>query len=80
MTEVFKTLGVTVDRKLHEFADSSHQAFDRFKKKSLNELYENTRDWTRHNTGKAVVGAMATGIVLGCLLRRSARHKRESAC
>ncbi|HEU5181059.1 MAG TPA: hypothetical protein VFW45_09710 [Candidatus Polarisedimenticolia bacterium] len=74
MTQVFSNLGVTVDRRLHEFADSYHNACDRLKKKSLNELYDDARDWMQHNTGKVIVGAAATGFVLGCLLRRSSRR------
>jgi len=74
MTEMFTTLGVTIDRRLHEFADSSHQAFDRLKSKSLQGMVDDTRDWVQHNTGKAVVGAMATGFLIGCLFRRSTRR------
>jgi ElaB/YqjD/DUF883 family membrane-anchored ribosome-binding protein len=74
MTQVFSNLGVTVDRRLHEFADSYHNACDRLKKQSLQGLYEEARDWMQQNTGKAIVGAAATGFVIGCLLRRSPRR------
>ncbi len=74
MAQVFTTLGVTVDRRLHEFADSYHNACDRLKKKSLQGLYEDARDWLHSNPGKVIVGALATGFVIASLLRRSPRR------
>ena len=73
MAQAFTTLGVTVDRRLHEFADSSHKAFDRLKRKSLQELVEDTKDWLHSNKGRVIVGAMTAGFLIGCLLRRSRR-------
>ena len=73
-SQVFSNLGVTVDRRLHEFADSYHHAVDRIKKKSLQGMYEDTRDWIYHNPGKVVVGAMATGFLIGRFLRRPPRR------
>lgn len=74
MAVIFSNLGVTIDRRLHEFADSSQNALDRLRRKSLQELYGDTRNWVQHNKGKVVVGAMATAFLFGCILRRSTRR------
>jgi hypothetical protein len=74
MAMVFSNLGVTIDRRLHEFADVSHEALDRLKRKSLQDLYGETTTWVQRNMGKVIVGAVATGFLFGCLFRRSMRR------
>ena len=40
------------------------------KKKSLEDLYDDTKDWVRQNPGKTLAGALATGFLIGRFLRR----------
>ena len=67
---MFSSLGETADRKLHEFAETSREKLETIKKKSVGELYRDTKGWVRHNPGKTLVGAMASGVVIGWFLRR----------
>jgi ElaB/YqjD/DUF883 family membrane-anchored ribosome-binding protein len=67
---MFTSLGETADRKLHELADNSRQKFESIKTKSLEGLYSETKGWVRSNPGKTLVGATATGLLLGWLCRR----------
>ena len=68
--EVFSSLGQTADRKLHELADTSRQKLEEMKKKNLEDLYRDTRGWMSSNPGKTLMGAAATGFLIGWLLRR----------
>ena len=43
---------------------------DELKKKNIEDLYRDTSGWVRTNPGKTLMGALATGFVLGWLLRR----------
>ena len=70
MTQVFSSLGESADRKLHELADNSKQKLEEIKKKNLEELYDETKGWVRQNPGKTLMGAAATGFLLGWLFRR----------
>jgi ElaB/YqjD/DUF883 family membrane-anchored ribosome-binding protein len=69
-SEVFSSLGQTADRKLHELADTSRQKLEDMKRKNLEELYSDTRGWMSSNPGKTLMGAAATGFLIGWLLRR----------
>jgi ElaB/YqjD/DUF883 family membrane-anchored ribosome-binding protein len=68
--QVFSSLGETADRKLHELADSSRQKLEEIKKKNLEDLYSETKGWMSNNPGKTLMGAAATGFLLGVLFRR----------
>ncbi len=68
--QVFSSLGETADRKLHELADTSRQKLEEIKKKDLEELYRDTKGWVSHNPGKTLMGAAATGFLLGWFFRR----------
>lgn len=68
---MFASLGETADRKLNELADTSRQKLDTLKKTSLEGLYSETKSWVRTNPGKTLMGAAATGFVIGLLSRRS---------
>ena len=70
MAQVFSSLGESADKKLHELADSSKQTLEEIKKKNLEELYRDTKGWVSHNPGKTLMGAAATGFLLGWLFRR----------
>lgn len=70
MAQVFSSLGESADKKLHELADSSKQKLEEIKRKSLEELYSETKGWVRQNPGKTLMGAAATGFLLGWLFRR----------
>ena len=67
---VMASLGENADRKFNELADASRQKFDELKKKNIEDLYRDTSGWVRTNPGKTLMGALATGFVLGWLLRR----------
>jgi len=67
---MFSSLGETADRKLHALANTSREQFEKIKKKNLEDLYRDTKGWVRRNQGKALVGAVTTGVVIGWFLRR----------
>jgi ElaB/YqjD/DUF883 family membrane-anchored ribosome-binding protein len=66
---MFTSLGETADRKLNELADTSRQKLMSIKKTSFEDLYSGTKGWVRTNPGKTLVGAAATGLLLGWLCR-----------
>jgi len=68
--QVFSSLGETADRKLNELADTSRQKLEEIKKKNLEDLYGDTKGWMVSNPGKTLLGAAATGFLVGWLLRR----------
>jgi ElaB/YqjD/DUF883 family membrane-anchored ribosome-binding protein len=67
---MFSSLGETADRKLHALADTSREKLEAIKKKSLGDLYRDTKGWVRHNPGKTLLGAVTAGILIGWILRR----------
>ena len=67
---MFSSIGESADRKLHELTDTSRKTLNNIKRKSLEELYRDTKGWVRKNPGKTLVGTMATGVLIGWLLRR----------
>lgn len=79
--DVFSSMGETATRKasevadaagrkVQEVADMSREKWDSVKKRSLEEVVTDTRDWIRANPGKTLIGALAAGYLLGRLLRR----------
>jgi ElaB/YqjD/DUF883 family membrane-anchored ribosome-binding protein len=68
--DVFASVGDAASRKAREVADASREKFDEIKKKSLEDLYLDTKEWVKANPGKTLIGALAAGYILGRLLRR----------
>jgi len=68
---VLSSIGQTAERTVKEFADASREKFDAIKKKSLEDLYGDTKDWVRQNPGKTLAGALATCFLIGRFLLRS---------
>jgi len=71
MAQVFSSMGEAADRKMNDLADASRQKFDRFKSKSLEEVLSDCGAWMRSNTGRMVIGAIATALLASIFLRRS---------
>jgi|RhiMetdeSRZDD1v2_1073273.scaffolds.fasta_scaffold605699_2 ElaB/YqjD/DUF883 family membrane-anchored ribosome-binding protein len=78
---VMTSLGETADKKINELADASRQKineltdasrqkFEDLKRKNVEDLYRDTSGWVRSNPGKTLIGALATGFVLGMILRK----------
>ena len=67
---VFSSLGETADRKLDKLADTSRETLEKIKRKSIGDLYHDTKGWVQQNPGKTLVGAAVTGVLVGWLLRR----------
>jgi len=57
-------------RKVQEAADRGREKWDEVKKRSLEDVFGDTREWIRMNPGKTLLGALAAGWLLGRLLRR----------
>jgi hypothetical protein len=70
MAQVFSSMGAAADRKINDFADSSRERFNQFKRKSLDEIVGDTSIWLKENSGKVLVGAVATALLAGYFLRR----------
>ena len=68
--DVFTSVGDAAARKAREFAETSRDRLDEIKKKSIEELYQDSKEWMKANPGKTLVGALAVGYLLGRLLRR----------
>jgi uncharacterized protein YaiE (UPF0345 family) len=64
------SVGDAATRKIREFAEASREKLDDIKKKSLEELLHDSKEWMKANPGKTLVGALAAGYILGRLLRR----------
>ena len=64
------SVGDAAARKVREFAEASREKLDEMKKKSLEELLHDGKEWMKANPGKTLVGALAAGYILGRLLRR----------
>ena len=67
---ILTSLGEAADRGIERIAESSHEKLEMIKKKSLGELSSDTKEWIKHNPGKSLVGALATGLLFGFLFRR----------
>jgi len=68
--DVFSSVGDAAGRKAREFADASREKWDEVKKKSLEDVLLDTKEWVRQHPGKTLVGALAVGYLIGRLLRR----------
>ena len=63
------SVGDAAARKVREFAEASREKLDEMKKKSLEELLHDGKEWMKANPGKTLVGALAAGYILVRLLR-----------
>ncbi len=63
-------LGDAAGARIREAVDASKESFEELKKKSLEEIYNDSRDWIRKNPGKSVLGGLAVGFLLGRIFRR----------
>ena len=68
--DVLTSVSETAARKAREFAEVSREKLDEIKKKSLEDLYHDSKEWVKANPGKTLLGALAAGYLLGRLLRR----------
>ena len=68
--DVFTTLGEVAGAKVREAVDLSRGHLEELKKKSLEEIMQDGREWIRKNPGKSVLGGLALGFLLGRLFRR----------
>ena len=64
------TLGEAAGARIREVVDASKVNFEELKKKSLEEIYRDSREWIRKNPGKSLLGGLAVGFLLGRILRR----------
>ena len=68
--EVLSSLGTGAEEKVKGFVSASRAKLDEIKKKSLEDLYADTKTFVRDNPTKTLLGALAAGFVLGRLFRR----------
>jgi ElaB/YqjD/DUF883 family membrane-anchored ribosome-binding protein len=68
--DVLTSVGDAAARKARELAEVSREKLDEIKKKSLEDLYHDSKEWVKANPGKTLVAALAAGYLLGRLLRR----------
>jgi ElaB/YqjD/DUF883 family membrane-anchored ribosome-binding protein len=68
--EILTSVGGAAREKARELADLSRAKLEEIKKKSLEELFDDTKKYIRENPGKTLLGALAAGFLLGRLLRR----------
>ena len=68
--EILSSVGSAAKEKAKEILDASRVKLDEIKKKSLEDLYNDTKTYIRENPGKTLVGALAAGFLLGRFLRR----------
>jgi ElaB/YqjD/DUF883 family membrane-anchored ribosome-binding protein len=68
--DVLTSVGDAAARKAREFAEASREKLDEIKKKSLEDLYHDSKEWVKANPGKTLLGALAAGYLIGRLLRR----------
>ncbi len=62
-------LGEATDRKLDRLAETSREKFDMMRK-NLRDLSRDTKEWLKRNPGKTLVGTLATGFLVGWLIRK----------
>jgi ElaB/YqjD/DUF883 family membrane-anchored ribosome-binding protein len=70
MAQVFASLGQTADQKLEQIAHTSREKLEMIKGKKIGDLYHDTKGWVKENPFKTVVGALATGVLVGWFLGR----------
>ena len=70
MAQVFASMGEAADRKLSQMADTSREKFNQFKRRSVEDVLADTSAWLRSNSGRVVIGALATALLVSVFLRR----------
>ena len=70
MAQVFSSMGEAADRRINEFTDSSRAKYNQFKNKSLEEVFADTSAWLKSNSGRIVIGAIATALLASVFLRK----------
>jgi ElaB/YqjD/DUF883 family membrane-anchored ribosome-binding protein len=68
--EVLSSLGSAAEEKARELLTASREKLDQIRKKSLEDLCNDTKNYIRENPGKSLLGALAAGFILGRILRR----------
>ena len=68
--EALSSLGNAAGDKARELLTASREKIDQIRKKSLEEIYDDTKNFIRENPGKSLLGALAAGFILGRILRR----------
>ena len=68
--EALSSLGSAAQEKARELLAASREKLEQVRKKSLEDLYNDTRTYIRENPGKSLLGALAAGFILGKILRR----------
>ena len=68
--EVLSSLGSAAEKKAKEILTASREKFEQIRKKSLEDLYNDTKTYIRENPGKSLLGALAAGFILGRIFRR----------
>src|SRR5882672_8425865 len=64
------SLGEATDRKLDQLAETSREKFDMMMRKNLRDLSRDTKEWLKRNPGKTLLGTLATGFLVGWLIRK----------
>ena len=70
MAQVFASMGEAADRKLNQMADTSREKFNQFKRRSVEDVLADTSAWLRSNSGRVVIGALATALLVSVFLRK----------
>ena len=68
--DALASLGRSAEGKAKEIVAASRGKIDEIKKKSLEDLYEDTKGFIRQNPGKSLLGGLAVGFLLGRVFRR----------
>lgn len=68
--EVLSAIGGAAEEKLKSVVSVSREKIDRLKKKTLEDIYNDTKTLVRENPGKSLLGGLLAGFALGMLFRR----------
>ena len=68
--EALSSLGTAAEEKARELLTVSREKLGEIRKKSLEDLYNDTKNYIRENPGKSLLAALAAGFILGRILRR----------
>ncbi|HEU5182208.1 MAG TPA: hypothetical protein VFW45_15595 [Candidatus Polarisedimenticolia bacterium] len=70
MAQVFSSMGEAADRRINQMADASRDQFNRFKSKSLEEVFADTSAFLKSNAGRILIGALATALLVSVFMRK----------
>jgi ElaB/YqjD/DUF883 family membrane-anchored ribosome-binding protein len=68
--ETLSSLGDAAGDKAREILSASREKIDQIRNKSLEEIYDDAKNFIRENPGKSLLGALAAGFILGRIFRR----------